>query len=232
MAGSTHASNVIALDRCNEAESGTVTRELDPLKLSAPPYLPVATQVAFAIVPLLPFPDASATVDPDPSSNAYAATSPGVAAGVAEPETSTNAIAASTNKRNNQASRRPTRQPSDSVHPDSSTGRPSPSANERLTAPPCIVNAEALRTHRIGSTRVSLVAHVKLRPATAAQFAVQFPRIQHEHRPAEANVPVAVEVCEVRSTCRWASISSSGPAPRPTRARDREGRASFEKSTR
>ena len=76
MVGSTHASNVIALVRCSEAESGIVTRELDPLKLNAPPYLP-ATQVAFAIVPLLPFPDASATVVPDPSSNAYAATGVG-----------------------------------------------------------------------------------------------------------------------------------------------------------
>ena len=31
----------------------------------------------FATVPLLPFPDASATVVPDPSSNAYAATGVG-----------------------------------------------------------------------------------------------------------------------------------------------------------
>ena len=37
---------------------------------------PVAAQVAFAIVPLFPFPDASVTVVPDPSSNPYAATSP------------------------------------------------------------------------------------------------------------------------------------------------------------
>jgi hypothetical protein len=35
--------------------------------------LPVV-QEAFAIVPLLPFPDVSCSVDPDPSSNEYAAT--------------------------------------------------------------------------------------------------------------------------------------------------------------
>ena len=79
MAGSTHASNVIALLRCSEAESGIVTRELDPLKLNAPPYLP-ATQVAFAIVPLLPFPDESCRTVPAPSLNAYAATRLPVAA--------------------------------------------------------------------------------------------------------------------------------------------------------
>jgi hypothetical protein len=43
------------------------------------PNLPV-THVAFAIVPSFPFPDESSTVDPVPSSNEYAATSPGVAA--------------------------------------------------------------------------------------------------------------------------------------------------------
>ena len=39
---------------------------LVPLNSSALPYLPDAVQVAFAIVPLLPLPDASATVVPDP----------------------------------------------------------------------------------------------------------------------------------------------------------------------
>ncbi len=78
MAGFTHASSVIALDRCSEAESGTVTRELVPLKLNARPYLP-ATQAVFATDPLLPLPDASDTVDPDPSSNPNAATKPATA---------------------------------------------------------------------------------------------------------------------------------------------------------
>jgi hypothetical protein len=63
----------------NDGESGTVTRELEPLKLNAFPNLPLADQVVFAAVPEFPLPDASATVDPDPSSNPNAATSPGVA---------------------------------------------------------------------------------------------------------------------------------------------------------
>ncbi len=57
-----------------------VTSALVPLNESAPPYLPDADRVAFEIVPLLPFPDASVTVVPDASSNAYAATSPDDAA--------------------------------------------------------------------------------------------------------------------------------------------------------
>jgi hypothetical protein len=47
---------------------------------NAPPYLPDVDHVVFETVPLLPFPDASVTVVPDPSSNAYAATRPDVAA--------------------------------------------------------------------------------------------------------------------------------------------------------
>ena len=80
--GLTHASSVIPLDRCSEAESGIVTSALVPLNCSALPYFPDVVQVAFAIVPLLPFPDASVTVVPDPSSNPYAATKPDGAAGV------------------------------------------------------------------------------------------------------------------------------------------------------
>src|SRR5215831_17837696 len=56
-----------------------VTTALVPLNDSALPYLPAAAQVAFAIVPVWPLPDASVTVVPDPSSNPYAATSPVVA---------------------------------------------------------------------------------------------------------------------------------------------------------
>jgi hypothetical protein len=50
------------------------TRALEPLKLSALPYLPAAVQVAPDTIPVLPFPDESATVDPEPSPNEYAAT--------------------------------------------------------------------------------------------------------------------------------------------------------------
>jgi hypothetical protein len=75
--GSTHASNVIPLDSCNDAELGTVTTELVPLNFNAPPNFPAVLQVVFATVPLFPFPDASVTVVPDPSSNPYAATRAG-----------------------------------------------------------------------------------------------------------------------------------------------------------
>src|SRR5947209_3719446 len=80
--GLTHASSVIPLDRCSDAASGTVTSALVPLNCNAPPYFPDADHVAFVIVPLLPFPDASVTVVPEPSSNPYAATNPLGAAGV------------------------------------------------------------------------------------------------------------------------------------------------------
>jgi hypothetical protein len=65
------------LDRCNDAESGTFTRAFVPLKTSASPNLPVLVQVAFETVPVFAFPDESATLVPDPSSNPYAATKPG-----------------------------------------------------------------------------------------------------------------------------------------------------------
>jgi hypothetical protein len=45
------------------------------LNASALPYLPLL-QVVLASVPVFPFPDRSVTVEPVPSSNAYAATSP------------------------------------------------------------------------------------------------------------------------------------------------------------
>src|SRR6187399_2848110 len=77
--GLTQASSVIAAVRCSEALSGTVTRELVPLKLSALPYLPVVAQVVLAAVPVLPLPEASLIVVPAPSSNPYAATRPAVA---------------------------------------------------------------------------------------------------------------------------------------------------------
>jgi hypothetical protein len=80
--GFTHASSVIADERCNDAASGTETSDDDPLKDSAPPNFPDADQVALPTAPLLPFPDASATADPDPSLNENAATNPADAAWV------------------------------------------------------------------------------------------------------------------------------------------------------
>ena len=80
--GLTQASSVIPVVRCSDAASGIVTSALVPLNCNALPNLPDVDQVAFVIVPLLPFPDASATVVPDPSSNPYAATRPDGAAGV------------------------------------------------------------------------------------------------------------------------------------------------------
>src|SRR5260221_11357723 len=62
--------------RSNELESETLTRLFCPLKLSAPPNLAVVVQLAPAIVPALPCPDASAVVVPVPSSKPHAATGP------------------------------------------------------------------------------------------------------------------------------------------------------------
>src|SRR4051812_35507823 len=75
-AGYTHASSVIADVSCNDVEFGTLTREFEPLNDSAPPNLPAGVQFAFERVPVFAFPDESAVVVPDPSSNAYAATRP------------------------------------------------------------------------------------------------------------------------------------------------------------
>src|ERR1044071_2840751 len=73
MLGITQASSVNALVRSSEAESGTVTRAVVPLKLNAPPNLPAVVRVAFAIVPVLVFPEASVTVAPLLSLKPYAA---------------------------------------------------------------------------------------------------------------------------------------------------------------
>ncbi len=54
-----------------------LTSVLVPLNWIALPYSPVVAQVPFATVPLLPLPEASVTVVPEPSSNPYAATRPG-----------------------------------------------------------------------------------------------------------------------------------------------------------
>ena len=74
--GRTHASTVMPVLRSSEAVSGTVTQSLVPSNESAPLFLPDVVQVAPETAPSLPLPDASATSDPDPASNEYAATSP------------------------------------------------------------------------------------------------------------------------------------------------------------
>jgi hypothetical protein len=92
--GRTHASNVIADVRSSDAASGTVTLADVPLNDNAAPNFPDADQVALPTDPSLPFPDASATVVPDPSLNENAATNPGDAALiVSAPQSSTNADA-------------------------------------------------------------------------------------------------------------------------------------------
>jgi hypothetical protein len=63
-------------------ESGIVTRLLEPLKLSAPPYFPLVQDV-LAAVPFKPLPEPSTITVPEPASNPYAATGVGdVALGV------------------------------------------------------------------------------------------------------------------------------------------------------
>src|SRR5262245_24857129 len=74
--GCTHASSVIPDVRSSEFESGTVTLSFTPSNDMALPCLPPALQRAPEMVPLFPDPDASATVEPVPSSKLYAATSP------------------------------------------------------------------------------------------------------------------------------------------------------------
>jgi hypothetical protein len=73
-AGYTHASNVTADVTSNDAESSTRTRALVPLKDNAEPNFPDVVHDAPCSAPPFPFPDASVTVLPEPSSNAYAAT--------------------------------------------------------------------------------------------------------------------------------------------------------------
>jgi len=92
--GRTHASIVIPVVRCSDPESATETSDDVPLNDNADPNFPDADHVAPLTVPLLPFPDASATDDPDPSSNENATTKPGNAAlSVSALQSSTNAVA-------------------------------------------------------------------------------------------------------------------------------------------
>src|ERR671934_2896425 len=74
--GSTHASSVIPLGRSSEPGSGTATQSPEPSNESAEFVCPLLVQVAFAIVPTLPVPETSATVEPLPASKLYAATRP------------------------------------------------------------------------------------------------------------------------------------------------------------
>src|SRR5579862_6999566 len=74
--GSTHASRVMPVVSCSDAELGMSTRAFVPLNESAPPYFPEAVQVVFTMEPTLPLPEASPSVVPVPSLKPYAATSP------------------------------------------------------------------------------------------------------------------------------------------------------------
>src|SRR5919204_1590218 len=74
--GFTHASSVIPLVRSSEFESATVTSVFVPLNESAPSVWPAIDHVPFAIVPLLPVPERSASVVPLPALKLYEATSP------------------------------------------------------------------------------------------------------------------------------------------------------------
>ena len=68
--GLTQASAVIPVVRLSELELLTLTQAFVPLKESALPNLPALApaQVVFETVPVLPFPERSAVVVPEPSS--------------------------------------------------------------------------------------------------------------------------------------------------------------------
>ena len=74
--GRTHASSVIPVVRSSELASGTVTQSFTPSKLNADPNRPAALHTAPETEPTFPFPDESATLEPEPASNPYAATRP------------------------------------------------------------------------------------------------------------------------------------------------------------
>src|SRR5690242_16661654 len=78
--GLTHASSVIDLVRSSEAASGMLTTLLEPLKESAPPYLPALAAVALDSFPVFALPELSAIVPELTESNEYAPTRPEVAA--------------------------------------------------------------------------------------------------------------------------------------------------------
>src|SRR5215470_4056843 len=80
--GLTQASRVIPLIKWSDGASLIVTRDVAPSKTSALPYLPAAVHVAPVIVPVLPCPEPSPTVVPEPSLNENAAIRLGLIAGV------------------------------------------------------------------------------------------------------------------------------------------------------
>ena len=67
--GRTHASSVMPVVRSRSAASATVTMSFVPSKLSAPPFLPAAVQLAPETIPEWPLPVASDAVEPAASSN-------------------------------------------------------------------------------------------------------------------------------------------------------------------
>ena len=81
--GRIHADTVSAAPTFSDADAGTRTVLLIPLKLSALPKRPSVDQTAPLIVPVLPRPDASAVVvAPNPSLNPQAPTNPTGSGGV------------------------------------------------------------------------------------------------------------------------------------------------------
>ena len=58
----------MAAAKSSEVESATVTQLLTPLNDNALPNFPAVDQVVLATVPAFPLPEASATVEPVPSS--------------------------------------------------------------------------------------------------------------------------------------------------------------------
>src|SRR5262245_14232314 len=75
--GKIQAARVMAVPRSREGDAGTWTRLLMPSKLRADPKRPWGTQIAPAMVAVLPRPEASAAVVPAPSLKPKAATKPG-----------------------------------------------------------------------------------------------------------------------------------------------------------
>ena len=65
--GKTQASRVMAVVRLSRLVALTVTQSFTPSKASALPNLPWVLQAAPEIVPVWPFPEASATLVPLPS---------------------------------------------------------------------------------------------------------------------------------------------------------------------
>src|SRR4029079_589680 len=90
-AGLIHADNVIADDKPSDADATACTL-LDPLNDIAPPYRPCAAHAAPCTEPVFPFPDRSATDDPDPASNEYPNTNPAGTTGPAGVTTSTTTL--------------------------------------------------------------------------------------------------------------------------------------------